>query len=192
MFNRSIVGFAALAAITVSTIASAGVSTNPDGVGDLFVLPRIVLTDDTANDIRITHRRNFNTGGGGQQGGGGGNGQPRNPVLFENDTTFQAEIMNRLSHSADYLAIQIIPDPLHEYAEGEFEAMTFDTEAGFGIDDLSGEEVPFEALFLDGGTRVVIEFTEGGSFDRNEALSFIFTIQNGSGTDLPLDRKSVV
>jgi len=64
--------------------------------------------------------------------------------------------------------------------------MTFDTEAGFGIDDLSGEEVPFEALFLDGGTRVVIEFTEGGSFDRNEALSFIFTIQNGSGTDLPL------
>ncbi len=177
-----------------SSTAFAGMSEQPTGNGEamLFVLPPVLLTSDTASSVRVIGQAGF--GGGGTPGGGQGGGNtgapaPRDPFMFGSQTNFQASITNAFGRSSDFIMIDIIPDPLHEYAEGQFESLSFDTTAGIQISDLGAEEssaFDFAAEFLNNGTRIRIDFAENASFDPDEMFGFDFTVTNDSGTNIPL------
>ena len=205
MHMRSIA--CASTALVLSSASFAGAGSGATGNGaELFVLPPILLTQETANSVRVIHRRGDGTGGGNQDmpGGNGGDGgttteePPRNPYLFGAATDFQGEINNRLGRSTDFLVIQIIPDPEHDYAPGSFESLSFNADAGVGIDALATEatgddaDPSFTFNFSADRTRVRIDFAEGETLEAGEALNFSFSVLNSSGEGVPLGFQFIV
>lgn len=189
MLIRSIACLALTAA--VATPAFAGISQGGgEPTAQSFVLPPIVLTQDVSNIIRVIHPRGDGSGGGPQ--GGDGSGPPRTALSFGERTDFEAQITNRLGRSTSFLVIDIIPDPIHDYAPGQFESLSFDPESGFGIESIAdelgedGRDINFDAAFLRDDTRIQIDFTEGDTFDDFEAFNFSFTVLNESGELVPV------
>ncbi len=207
MHMRSIACAATAIALTSASFAGTGNGVSGDGA-ELFVLPPILLTQETANSVRVIHRRGDGTGGNqdtpGDNGGNGGGGgttteePPRNPYLFGAATDFQGEITNRLGRSTDFLIIQIIPDPEHDYAPGTFEALSFNADAGVGIGGLSADgtgedgEPGFTFDFSADRTSVRIDFAPGEALEAGEALTFAFSVVNTSGEGVPLGFSFIV
>lgn len=185
-------------AVALSSVASAGMTEQPTGgvEADLFVLPPILLTNDTVNDVRVIHQSG-SIGGDGTPGGGGGGGMggsgntdpvPSNPRRFGQRTDFQGEVTNGFGRTTSFMTIEIIPFPEHEYAPGEFESLRFDSTEGIEISDLGAQEGEFDftATFTRDDTRIVIEFAQGSEFDPSDVFAFGFTVENDAESDLPL------
>lgn len=187
------------AAVSLSSGALAGMTEQPSGgEASLFVLPPVMLTSDTGNQVRVIGQAGSIGGGGGQAPGGGaqgGNGDgnsappvPANPRMFGELTNFQGEVTNGFGRSTSFMTIDIIPFPDFEYAPGAFESLSFESSAGAAVSDLTGQEGDFDfsATFTRDDTRIVLEFAEGSEFDAGDVFAFGFTVTNESGIEVPL------